>query len=205
MISSGSVSTKEGNDNMKNNWNLPNCLTILRVIFVPVFMLIVLLPPDLPVWRCVACAVFIAISLTDMFDGKIARKRGLVTDFGKFLDPLADKFLILGALLALMHKYDAKLGGLLVWVTLVVILRELAVTSLRLVAVSKSGKVIAASIWGKMKTCSQMVAICVVLLEPVVLTPLLHTPDTVFSVITLVFMTFATLFSGIDYFVKFLK
>lgn len=191
---------------MKNsNWNLPNILTILRVLLVPVFMLCVLISPDLPVWRWVACLVFIAISLTDMLDGKIARKRGLITDFGKFLDPLADKFLILGALLALMHKYDAALGGMLVWVTLVVILRELAVTSLRLVAVSKSGTVIAASIWGKLKTCSQMVSICVVLLEPVVLTPFLHTPDCLFSYITLGFMTFATLFSGIDYFVKFLR
>ena len=137
-----------------SNWNVPNILTVIRVILVPFFMLTVLLPGDENLWRVIAAAFFMLISFTDMLDGKIARKYNLVTDFGKFLDPLADKFLVLGALLALLKKYSADLGDLLVWVTLVVILRELAVTSLRLVAVNKSGKVIAASIWGKLKTVS---------------------------------------------------
>ncbi|MBQ5808134.1 MAG: CDP-alcohol phosphatidyltransferase family protein, partial [Clostridia bacterium] len=111
------------------NWNVPNILTVIRVILVPFFMLTVLLPGESAMWRIIAAAVFALISFTDMLDGKIARKYNLVTDFGKFLDPLADKFLVLGALLALLKKYSAELGDLLVWVTLVVILRELAVTS----------------------------------------------------------------------------
>ena len=187
------------------NWNLPNVLTVIRVILVPFFMLTVLIPGESAVWRIIAAAVFALISFTDMLDGKIARKYNLVTDFGKFLDPLADKFLVLGALLALLKKYSAELGDLLVWVTLVVILRELAVTSLRLVAVNKSGKVIAASIWGKLKTVSQMVAIICVFLEPVIITPYIDTPAYLLSYITLVFMMVTTIFSGVDYFVKFLK
>ena len=187
------------------NWNVPNILTVIRVILVPFFMLTVLLPGESAMWRIIAAAVFALISFTDMLDGKIARKYNLVTDFGKFLDPLADKFLVLGALLALLKKYSAELGDLLVWVTLVVILRELAVTSLRLVAVNKSGKVIAASIWGKLKTVSQMVAIICVFLEPIIITPYIHTPAYLLSYITLVFMMVTTIFSGVDYFVKFLK
>jgi len=187
------------------NMNLPNILTVIRVILVPVFMLTVLLPEESALWRCIAAGVFILISFTDMLDGKIARKYNLVTDFGKFLDPLADKFLILGALLSLMHRYSEPLGVVILWVTFIVILRELSVTSLRLVAVNKSGKVIAASIWGKLKTVSQMVSICFVLLEPVVITPYLNTPAYLFSYITLGVMAVATLFSGLDYFVKYLK
>ncbi|MBR2453511.1 MAG: CDP-diacylglycerol--glycerol-3-phosphate 3-phosphatidyltransferase [Clostridia bacterium] len=191
--------------NKNSNWNIPNILTVIRVILVPFFMLTVLLPGESNTWRIIAALMFALISFTDMLDGKIARKYNLVTDFGKFLDPLADKFLVLGALLALLKKYSAELGDLLVWVTLAVILRELAVTSLRLVAVNKSGTVIAASIWGKIKTVSQMVSVCFVLLEPVIVTPYLHTPAYLFSVITLVIMLIATIFSGIDYFVKFFK
>ena len=89
------------------NWNIPNILTVIRVILVPFFMLTVLIPGDAAMWRIIAAAFFALISFTDMLDGKIARKYNLVTDFGKFLDPLADKFLVLGALLALLKKYSA--------------------------------------------------------------------------------------------------
>ena len=184
--------------------NTPNKLTIARMIATPIFMFF-MLADFIPFRFTVALVLFAAASITDYIDGNMARKQNIVTNFGKFLDPLADKFLVLGALLALLKKYSAELGDLLVWVTLVVILRELAVTSLRLVAVNKSGKVIAASIWGKLKTVSQMVAIICVFLEPVIITPYIHTPAYLLSYITLVFMMVTTIFSGVDYFVKFLK
>ena len=186
-------------------WNVPNALTICRVVLVPLFMAAVIVAPDTPVWRVVAAALFILISLTDMLDGRIARARGLVTDFGKFLDPLADKLLIIGALVALLYRYREPLGDVLVWVTFLVVLRELAVTSLRLIAAGSSGKVIAANLWGKMKTFSQMVTVCVILLEPVVLTPVLHTPENLFSYAMLAVMCVATVGSGITYFVGYLK
>ena len=104
----------------------------------------------------VGAFLFIAASLTDMLDGKIARKHNLVTDFGKFLDPLADKTLVIGALLACSIAYCDKIGWALGWVTFIVIFREFAVTSMRLVVVNTSGIVVAASMLGKIKTVSQM-------------------------------------------------
>ena len=191
---------------MKNNWNLPNCLTILRVIFVPVFMLIVLLPPDLPVWRCVACAVFIAISLTDMFDGKIARKRGLVTDFGKFLDPLADKFMIFGAFVSICFSdYVLDFGAdsiipsgilrhVVFWATLLVIFRELAITSMRLVLSNNSGIVVAANMLGKIKTVTQFVSVIIILLETIA-----FPTGGILSLIFVIIMAFFTVWSGLNY------
>lgn len=105
----------------------------------------------------VALAVFIAAALTDLFDGKIARQQGIVTDFGKFLDPVADKMLTTAAFLAFLNEGDGFFG--MVWIVFIVLLREFLVTSVRLVAASGGGKVIAANIWGKAKTVSQMVAI----------------------------------------------
>ena len=189
----------------KKDWlSIPNILSMIRILLIPVFAWSYLTAGDDRDYLFAAIVVVVS-GVTDFLDGTIARKFGMITELGKFLDPLADKFLVLGALLALLKKYSAELGDLLVWVTLVVILRELAVTSLRLVAVNKSGKVIAASIWGKLKTVSQMVAIICVFLEPVIITPYIHTPAYLLSYITLVFMMVTTIFSGVDYFVKFLK
>ena len=135
--------------------NLPNKLTVLRMLATPVFMLFMLL--DFKGHYIVALVIFIAAALTDLFDCKIARKRGIVTDFGKFLDPVADKMLTTAAFLAFLNEKNEIPG--MVWIVFIVLLREFLVTSVRLVAASGGGKVIAANIWGKAKTVSQMVAI----------------------------------------------
>lgn len=138
--------------------NLPNKLTMLRVSMIPLF-LIFFFWDIIPLRYLWALVVFAAASLTDLIDGKIARKRGLVTDFGKLMDPLADKLLVTAAFCCLLPGYGA-LGV----ISLVVILsREFLVTSIRLVAAGK-GTVLAADIWGKIKTAVQMVWICLVLL-----------------------------------------
>lgn len=134
--------------------NLPNKLTVLRIILTPIFMLTLVW--DFPFHYFVALLIFIGASLTDMFDGKIARKRGLVTDFGKFLDPLADKMLTTSAFLGFIAL---DIGDGIVWIAFIVLFREFMVSSIRLIAVSSGGKVIAANIWGKLKTVFQMIAI----------------------------------------------
>ena len=135
--------------------NLPNKLTVARIILVPFFVAALLI--NFPLNNLAALAIFAAASITDLLDGKIARKRGLVTDFGKFADPLADKILVISALLCFVQL------GLCDCVAVIVVLfREFAVTSIRLIAASK-GKVIAANIWGKVKTVTQIVAIIAIL------------------------------------------
>ena len=177
--------------------NLPNKLTVLRMILVPVFMIVVLLPID-GVWPAViGCAIFILTSLTDMLDGMIARRCNLITDFGKFLDPLADKFLVFGAMLAILCKYD-DIRPVFVWVATIVILRELAVTSMRLIANQKSGAVVAASWLGKIKTVSQMLAIIVILLEDVILPPEIAAMN-IASYVMMTVMTIFTVWSGVNY------
>ncbi len=134
--------------------NVPNKLTIVRIILTPIFLALLLL--DFDFHYLAALVVFSVASYTDYLDGKIARKEGIVTNFGKFLDPLADKMLTTSALLGFMAL---NIGKGTVWITFIVLFREFLVSSLRLVAVSSGGKVIAANIWGKLKTVSQMVAI----------------------------------------------
>ncbi len=134
--------------------NLPNKLTILRIVLTPIFMLTLVW--EFPFHYLVSLLIFIGASLTDLFDGKIARKRGLVTDFGKFLDPLADKMLTTAAFLGFI-ALDIGYGA--VWIAFVVLFREFAVSSIRLIASTSGGKVIAANIWGKLKTVFQMIAI----------------------------------------------
>lgn len=141
--------------------NLPNKLTVGRIILVPFF--VVALLANFPLNNAVALIIFIAESLTDMFDGKIARKNGLVTDFGKFADPLADKILVLAALLCFVQ-----LGICDCVAVIIVLFREFSVTSIRLIAASK-GKVVAANMWGKAKTVSQMIAIIAVIAMQIVL------------------------------------
>lgn len=136
--------------------NLPNKLTVLRVIMVPFFVAAMLL--DIPGRWIWALVLFAAASLTDMLDGKIARKYNLVTNFGKFMDPLADKVLVMAALICFIPCFD-----LSAVVVIVIMAREFLVTSLRLVA-SSEGVVIAADGWGKVKTASTMVWVCVTLL-----------------------------------------
>ena len=133
--------------------NLPNKLTILRVIMIPIF-LVFLMVPGIPAGKWIALGVFIAASLTDMLDGRIARKYNLITDFGKFMDPLADKLLVCSAMIALID-----LDRIPAWVVIVIIAREFIISGFRLVA-SDNGVVIAAGWWGKVKTVVQMVMIC---------------------------------------------
>ncbi|HOQ16252.1 MAG: CDP-diacylglycerol--glycerol-3-phosphate 3-phosphatidyltransferase [Epulopiscium sp.] len=140
--------------------NLPNKLTILRVIMIPLFLLILLTNwlPD-PQKRIIAVIIFALASFTDYLDGYIARKNNLVTNFGKFMDPLADKLLVTSALISLVE-----LGDLSAWIAILIISREFIITGFRLIAAS-DGIVIAASWWGKIKTVSQMLMIIIVLLN----------------------------------------
>ena len=128
--------------------NLPNKLSLIRCALTPVFMACMLM--NFPYHYAVALVVFIVASLTDMWDGKIARKYGLITNLGKFLDPLADKALTTAAYLGLMHVISNRS---LVWALFLVLIREFAVTSVRLMA-AKDGVVVAASFWGKAKAQS---------------------------------------------------
>ncbi len=136
--------------------NLPNKLTVLRMILVPFFVLALLWP--FPHHFLIALIIFGAASYTDHLDGMLARKHNQITDFGKFMDPLADKILVISALVCFVS-----LGLCDVWLVLLIIAREFMVTSIRLVAAGK-GSVIAANNWGKAKTVSQIIAICVILL-----------------------------------------
>ena len=139
--------------------NTPNKLTLARMIATPIFMATMLI--EFPYHYLVSLILFAAASLTDMIDGKMARKYNLVTDFGKFLDPLADKMLTTSAYLGFMFLYSAA-GGSYGWqmttIVFIVLFREFMVSSLRLVT-AKSGLVVAANIWGKLKTVSQMVGL----------------------------------------------
>ena len=139
--------------------NLPNKLTIFRIILVPVMVIIsyinfsqTLLGVNLQ--YIIMCLIFIIASYTDHLDGKLARKNNQITTFGKFLDPLADKILVLAAMLIFVEN-----GMLPSWIPIIVILREFVVSGYRLVAVEKKGNVISANIWGKIKTVTQMIAI----------------------------------------------
>jgi CDP-diacylglycerol--glycerol-3-phosphate 3-phosphatidyltransferase len=143
--------------------NLPNKLTIFRVILIPFFVFF-LLTDFVPFSRYIALGIFALASLTDLLDGKIARKYNLVTDFGKFMDPLADKMLTTSAYLGFMFIYGGtKYACHIVVITFIVLFREFAVSSIRLVAVTAGGKVVAANMWGKCKTVSQMAGIILAL------------------------------------------
>ena len=154
----------------KKGMNLPNKLTVLRILLVPVFIVVMMLPAsvlDPIVSGLIGVAIFIVASLTDMLDGKIARKYGLVTDFGKLMDPLADKFMVIGALAVIVYRANTNaLRLFFTLVLLVVIFRELAVTSLRLVASTSAGAVVAANMLGKIKTVTQIIFVSTVFIEP---------------------------------------
>ncbi len=180
--------------------NLPNKLTMFRICMVPVFLVLlcVNLPMSDTAMRIATAVVFAITSLTDMIDGKIARKYNLITDFGKFMDPLADKFLVMSAMLGILVRFDY-LRPVFVWAAAIVIFREFAVTSLRLVVAGKSGIVVAAAWLGKVKTTLQMVCIVAILLEPVILPFPLFTEHHLLSYITIAAMAVMTVWSGVDY------
>lgn len=170
--------------------NLPNKLTLFRIFLIPVFIIVMML--NLPSKFLIACMIFIVASVTDAMDGHIARKYNLVTDFGKFMDPLADKLLVISALTT-MIEYDLVAA----WMVIIIVARELTVSILRAIAAA-DGKVIAASSGGKLKTISQMVAIVILLLGA-------HTGNPMFlniGKITILIATLLTLYSGWEYVYK---
>lgn len=199
--------------------NLPNKLTMLRLYMVPVMMVFLLLPASvIPTVACygIGLVVFALTSLTDMLDGKIARARNLITNFGKFMDPVADKFMVIGTLFSLMFRmlnpdvYGLSYNRIFVIVyfvaVIMIVFRELAITSLRLVLVNVSGEVVAANMLGKIKTVTQIVCIILALVEPVA-----HTiigklvPDFFFfgfyglTYVTAIAAIVFTVWSGINY------
>ena len=139
--------------------NLPNKLTTFRVIFIPFFVFFMLAPNMTGINHYIAAAIFIVASLTDLLDGKIARKYNLVTNFGKFMDPLADKLLVCSAMICLIQT-----GQLAAWIVVIIIAREFIISGFRLIA-SDNGVVIAASYWGKFKTTFQMLMVIVLILN----------------------------------------
>ena len=187
---------------MKNTLNIPNTLSLVRVLLVPAFVLSLLLMRGIEIWGLVVPSlIFLITAITDILDGKIARKYNLITDFGKFIDPLADKFLVIGSQIAilahLLIRGEITEGLVFVWVVLIILLRELAVTSIRLVVAGKSGIVVAASIFGKIKTVSQVVCTLVIILEPLVF-PFFR-ENHIAAYIAMGVMCFTTIFSGLDY------
>ena len=193
--------------------NVPNILTILRAVLVPVFVGVLLYLDKFPI-ACglIAVAVFGITSLTDMLDGKIARKFNLVTTFGKVMDPLADKFMVFMAMISLTVKFfmlSSKVDGItnekvfanvLLWVTMIVVFRELAVTSVRLVSAQGGGGVIPANFFGKAKTVTQIIAIIIILLEYTVIIGFGVNTLWIASYVSLLLMAFMTVASGINYF-----
>ena len=139
--------------------NLPNKLTTFRVILIPFFVFFMLAPNMTGINHYIAAAIFIVASLTDLLDGKIARKYNLVTNFGKFMDPLADKLLVCSAMICLIQT-----GQLAAWIVVIIIAREFIISGFRLIA-SDIGVVIAASYWGKFKTTFQMLMVIVLILN----------------------------------------
>jgi len=185
----------------KTALNVPNTLSLIRCLLVPVFVASLLLMKDIPIWGCIVPAIIYALTgFTDMLDGKIARKYNLVTDFGKFIDPIADKFMVLSSMIAILVWMlllgNTTLALVFVWVVLIILLRELGVTSLRLVVAGKSGIVVAASMLGKIKTVSQMAGTVILIIEPMI--PF-FCENHILSYVMMAVMAFTTLFSGIDY------
>ncbi len=186
--------------------NLPNKLTLFRIILVPIMVIIPFLGIEkdflgIPLTYLIIDIIFIIASVTDKLDGYLARRNNQVTTFGKFLDPLADKILVLAAMIMLveMQKLPA-------WIPIIVLAREFVVSGYRLVAVEKGGKVIAASKWGKLKTVTQMFAIILAFLDlhafGECFTGELQGGDFVLNLIVTVMMiiqVIATIFSGVDY------
>lgn len=175
--------------------NLPNKLTIFRVILIP-FFLAALMISEIPAGKWIAVGIFILASLTDLFDGKIARKYDMVTDFGKFMDPLADKLLVCSAMIALieMERIPA-------WIVIIIIAREFIISGFRLVA-SDQGTVIAASYWGKVKTTIQMVMVILLIMNLSENIPSIASIINIIEQILIYGSLILTVVSLIDYLVK---
>ncbi len=200
--------------------NVPNILSLVRMVLVPVCIAAILYMPalcrgiadnTLRTWLIclIPAVIFIITSLTDLLDGKIARKYNLITDFGKFIDPLADKFMVFGILIAVLSsEVYVGIRPVFVWVCAIVMLRELGVTSLRLVVASR-GVVVPASWWGKVKTTMQIISLVVILMEPVLILPFVNPADSfslvadghLFSYLAMAAITVTTVGSGVDYLV----
>lgn len=188
--------------------NLPNKITIARIILVPIMMIIPFLGIEnvvfgVPLSNLIVLAIFLIASITDFLDGHIARKRNIVTNFGKFLDPIADKLLVLAALVMLVEW-----GNLPAWVPIIIAAREFMVSAIRMLAASE-GKVIAASKLGKIKTVTQMVAISLAFLDTNPFMAFLGGGLSTYALILNVLMSIAmwlaviaTIWSGVDYFMK---
>ena len=150
--------------------NLPNKLTVLRLILVPAILVVMLLPYSI-LNNVIALVIFTGATITDYFDGKIARKYNLITDFGKFLDPLADKFMVIAAIFGIVCRSYVAQDDWMFWIfmgmLIVTIFRELAVASIRLIASTKANVVVAANMLGKVKTVTQIACIILALVEPV--------------------------------------
>lgn len=186
--------------------NLANKLTIFRIILVPIILIIPLLNISgdlwgIPLTYLIIDIIFIIASLTDKLDGYIARSRNQITNFGKFLDPIADKILVIVAMLILVEA-----GRLPAWIPAIVVIREFVVSGYRLVAVEKKGKVIAASIWGKIKTATQMVGTIIAFIDvnsfgAIFKGELIGLPFAInlLTTVLLGISVIATIFSGIDY------
>ena len=186
--------------------NLPNKLTIFRMILVPIMVVIPFLGIDgkflgIPIEWIIIDIIFIIASITDKLDGYLARKNHQVTSFGKFLDPLADKILVLAAMLMLVEQQK-----LPAWIPIIVLAREFVVSGYRLIAVEQGGEVIAASKWGKLKTLTQMIAIILAFVDlnafGECFTGVLQGGDLILNLIVTIIMiiqVIATIFSGIDY------
>ncbi len=191
--------------------DLPNLLTIIRILLVPVFIIVLWLPMmtggyiDEFAVRIICACIFAVAALTDFIDGRYARKHGLVTNFGKFMDPLADKFLIIGALLAAVPVFE-EFSLAIVISLIIIIFRELAVTSMRLVAKNTDNIVIAAAMPGKIKTFSQCIFVLLLLLEDYVFAFseffVTYRPLTW---ICMAVMVFFTIYSGLQYFAAYKK
>lgn len=186
--------------------NLANKITLFRIILVPIILIIPFLGIEgdlwgIPLTYLIIDIIFVIASLTDKIDGYVARSKNQITTFGKFLDPIADKILVIVAMLILVEA-----GRLPAWIPAIVVIREFIVSGYRLIAVEKQGKVIAASIWGKIKTCTQMFGIIVAFID-------VNSFGAIFSgelsgfafglnLITTLLLSIsviATIFSGIDY------
>ena len=186
--------------------NLPNKLTIFRIILVPIMVIIPFFNIQgeflgIPYTYWILNLIFIIAPTTDHLDGKIARKRNIITTFGKFADPLADKILVLATMLILVE-----MGKLPAWIPIIVLTREFIVSGYRLIAVQKQGQVIAANIWGKLKTVTQMIAIILMFLDINAygdfFTKKLTGYNLVINILSTTVMTIsviATIFSGYEY------
>lgn len=186
--------------------NLANKLTVFRIILVPIMLIVSFISTNIkflgiPLTWIIMDIIFIIASITDQLDGHIARRRNQVTTFGKFLDPLADKILVLTAMIFLVE-----MGNLPAWIPVIVLTREFVVSGYRLIAVEKGGKVIAASIWGKIKTVTQMIAIILAFLDINAFGECFNGTLSGFSFVLnltvtlmMIAQTIATVFSGYDY------